>query len=1135
MQEAIEYFNGDELAGAVWAEKYGLRDKSDKLIEKTPDDMHRRMAKELARVEKTKFKEPYSEDFIYSVFKDFGEIIPQGSPMSGIGSQQLVSLGNCYVLTPPSDSYGGIHFTDEQLTQISKRRGGVGIDISKLRPDGSPTTNSSRTSTGIVPFMERFSNSIREVGQRGRRGALMTTICVHHPQVLDFARAKLDKTKVTGSNISIRLSDEFLLAVQNDTEYEQRWPVESKTPVISKMVSACEVWKEIIHVAWLTAEPGLLFWGNILRESPADCYKLFGFETVSTNPCQNGNAKVLTKDGIRNLKDVEPGNEIWSKDGWTKVINQWSNGIKDVHAFRTTSGCFYGTKDHRLVSAGEKVMANDAESIDVLAGEMPEDTSFDIQTVMDGIVFGDGSVHLASNDLIYLNVGKDDRDYFTSEIAHLITCHRPGLSDVAYEIVTTIQPPELPHTYDRVIPDRFIQGDQKVRRSFLRGLFTANGGMSGNKVALKASSFKVIEDAQLILSSLGIRSYYTTNKAKMIRWPNGDYLSKQSYDLNIVADRKKFQKLIGFIQNYKNEKLDKIIAGMHTSPKYTKQPKLTYDVVSSEYISKEDVFDITVDNKSNTYWTQGCNVSNCGEIPLCVLDSCRLLLLNLFGFVNNPFTSLAQFDWERFADRCKIAQRLMDDIVDLELECIDKIIAKIKKDDEDEQVKARELNIWKAIREKCFSGRRTGTGPTALGDAMAAVGIKYGSDESIEFTEKVYKTMKLACYRSAVDMAKEIGPFPIWNAELEKDCPFLLRIKDEDPQLYKDMQKYGRRAIALNTTSPAGSTSLMAGPRPYFQTTSGIEPLFQEYFIRRKKLNHADKNVRVDFVDQSGDKWQEFKVYHPKLKLWMEVTGETDITKSPYYGCCAEQLDWKQRVKLQAAAQKHVDHSISATVNLPEDVSEESVAEIYETAWRSGCKGMTIYRKNCRTGVLVDDTSKKITKTDAPKRPKDLPCEIHHLTVNKEPFVAVVGIFSGDPYECFAFSNKKDLIAKSVKSGILRKESRGQYALLNEAGENLFIKNESLSSHLDGNEEAITRLCSTSLRHGVSIQFLVEQLGKVNGDLHIFAKCLARVLKKYISDGRKATGESCPNCQNEQLVYQEGCKRCPACQWSKCS
>lgn len=619
LEVSKDYFGGEDLPARVFLDKYALRSYENELLECVPTQMHERIAKEFHRIEKIKFKEPMGYDEILSYLKDFSAIIPQGSPMFGIGNKyQNATLSNCYVLDTPEDSYGGILHTDQQLVQIAKRRGGNGLDLSKLRPSKAPTRNSSRTSTGIVSFAERYSNSTREVGQGGRRGALMLSLSVHHPQVLDFVTMKHDRTKVTGANISVRLSDEFLKALEKGEDYELRWPVEredkgyfydnkyNESPKIRERVSASKVWNAIISSAHATAEPGILFWDNIIRESPADCYAAFGYKTVSTNPC--------------------------------------------------------------------------------------------------------------------------------------------------------------------------------------------------------------------------------------------------------------------------------------------------------------------------------------GEIPLCVLDSCRLLVLNLIFCVKNAFTKDAYFDFDLLYKLAGIAQRFMDNLIDLELEAIDKIIRKIQQDPEAAHIKNPELNTWKRIREKCVQGRRTGTGITAIGDAMAMVGIKYGSKASIEFTEKVYKTLKLGAYRSSVDMAKELGPFPVWDKALERNNPFLLRIKDEDPKLYADMQKFGRRNIACLTTAPTGTTSMVAlvykdnGSVPMYGTTSGIEPCFMMWYLRMKKVNPSEIDnvgIKVTRTDANGDMWEEFKVYHPGVKLWMQVTGKTDPTESPYSGACAEEIDWQARVKIQAVAQKHIDHSISSTVNLPNDVSKE--------------------------------------------------------------------------------------------------------------------------------------------------------------------------------------------------------------------
>lgn len=849
LNASVEYFKGDDLAAKVFVDKYALRDNDQNLLEATPTDMHRRIAKEFARIEKKKFKKPLTEDEIFDLLDGFRHIIPQGSPMYGIGNKyQTVSLANCFVLESPLDSYGSILKTDEALVQISKRRGGNGIDVANLRPGGTVTHNAARTSTGTIPFCERYSNSTREVGQNARRGALMITQDIHHPESvipwdneidgkpfdvevngttvssefynpnkLDFATMKYDRSKVTGANVSLRFSDEFLEAVEKKEKYQQRWPVNNKkNPRIEKWVDAETVWKKIVHSAWANAEPGILFWSNIIRESVADCYAAFGFASCSTNPC--------------------------------------------------------------------------------------------------------------------------------------------------------------------------------------------------------------------------------------------------------------------------------------------------------------------------------------GEIILSKWDSCRLLLLNLFGYVVNPFSEKAYFDFKKFYNDVQIAQRLMDDMVDLEEEAINSILVKINKDPEPEEVKCREKELWTEILDVCKKGRRTGTGITALGDTLAALGIGYGSEDGIKVTEQIYQTLKFGAYRSSVEIAKEIGAFPVWDHLLEKECPFLTRIKEENinlsgdgeeiaisgKELWNDMKKYGRRNIALLTTAPAGTVSILS------QTSSGIEPQFMiDPYTRRKKGNPGDKNFRSDFVDQNGDHWQEFTVYPPKVKMWMEITGESDLKKSPWSGHTASELDWPLRVKLQASAQRHVDHSISSTLNLPNNVTVEKVDEIYRTAWKSGCKGITIYRDGCRTGVLVKKDESKVTeqivKNNAPKRPKSMPCDVHHLKAKGEEYFVLVGLFgtNRDPFEVFA--GKNGMIEKSVKTGTLSKEARGKYHATFDDGSEL----KDIAKYLSDDEEALTRMVSTALRHGADIKFIVHQLEKTQGLLTAFSKAMARALKTYIPDGSEVSGEIC-ECGGK-LVRADGCTKCLNCAYSKCS
>tara|TARA_R110000751_G_scaffold147711_2_gene252365 strand:- start:9089 stop:11515 length:2427 start_codon:yes stop_codon:yes gene_type:complete len=801
LSDSIEYFNGDELAGKVFVDKYALRNKDELLHENTPTDMHWRIAKNIARIQKKKYLSPLPEKRIFELIDQFKYIVPQGSPMYGIGNPNYVSIGNCFVLDPPEDTYNSILATDEQLVQISKRRGGVGIDLSKLRPVGSNTNNSSNTSTGVPAFMERYSNSIREVGQAGRRGALMESLSVHHPDVEAFATIKKDKTKVTGANISVRLTDDFLKAVQNNEEYVQRWPLTGKAK-IRKKVLATDVWHTLITSAHEMAEPGLLFWDNIIKESPADCYE--NFKSVSTNPC--------------------------------------------------------------------------------------------------------------------------------------------------------------------------------------------------------------------------------------------------------------------------------------------------------------------------------------AELPLSAMDACRLLCLNLLSYVVDPYTENAKFDFKLFFNHSQIAARMMDDIVDLEEECINRILEKIESDPDPEEIKCRERSIWERILESCVSGRRCGLGITALGDTLASLGLSYGSDESIAMSEKIYQALKLGSYTASVDMAEELGTFDGWDYEKEKNCPFLKRFKQDvleyegevlikGKDLYERMKVVGRRNIAMLTIAPTGSVSTMT------RTTSGVEPAYLLEYTRRKKGNPGDSKFRVDFVDGSGDSWMEFKVYHPQVAEWMKITGETDVEKSPWFGCCAPDLDWTKRVKLQSALQRHCDHSISSTVNLPSDATVDQVKEIYETAWKSGCKGITVYRDGSRTGVLVKDTKKEDVVI---KRPDDLPCEVYHISVKTEPYFVLIGLVDGKPYEVFAGRN--GCIEAAIKTGVIHKVKRPKcYRATFDDGSQL----QPITAACSDNEEALTRMISMSLRHGAEINYVVDQLQKTQGSMTSLAKAIARALKKHVPDGAKSS-QKCGEC-GSNLTFQDGCNICKSCGFSACS
>ncbi len=824
----LDYFSGDELAANVVVTKYLLTDDSGNFLELNPDDMHRRIATELSRVE-NKYPNPLSSDEIYELLRDFKYIVPQGSPMSGIGNAARVqSLSNCFVIPAPEDSYGGILKTDQELVQIAKRRGGVGFDLSTIRPKGRSTANAARTTDGIEVFMDRFSNSCREVAQGGRRGALMLTISVHHPQIRDFIKIKRDLTRVTGANISIRVTDEFMDAVQSGKDVELRWPVDSEDPTVSVRDNASEIWHEIIEGAHESAEPGVLFWDTAKRMTPSDVYEEEGFGSVSTNPC--------------------------------------------------------------------------------------------------------------------------------------------------------------------------------------------------------------------------------------------------------------------------------------------------------------------------------------GEIILSPYDSCRLMLMNLSSFVKDAWTPEATFDYGDFARKTFYAQRLMDDMIDLEIEQVDKILTKIENDPESQEVKQIELDLWENVKTRAILGRRTGLGITGLGDMLAMLGIKYGSKEAIAETEEVYKWLSINSYESSIVLAKERGSFGAWDYEKEKNHPFISGVIGELlPHRQEDYKEHGRRNIANTTTAPAGSVSVLT------QTTSGIEPPFMLHYTRRKKLTGQDADARVDFVDDSGDKWQEYTVYHHGFRQWMasptgaawvkeELSNDELVAQSPYSGATANEIDWVSKVKMQAAAQKWVCHAISNTTNLPADIDVETVKQVYMKGWELGCKGVTVYRDGSRTGVLVskEDTSKdprtagKVTMSSAPRRPEEMPCDIHQANIKGEAWTILIGLLDGKPYEVIGGLSEYVEIPRKHTAGVMRKRTRksvsSKYDLVVGTNGDEFIIKDVVKVFDNPNHSAFTRTLSLALRHGVPVQYMVEQLQKdKDADLFSFSKVIARCLKKYITDGTKASNgvlEAC--CDSPNVVYQEGCATCLNCGMAKC-
>ncbi|RZA00524.1 MAG: adenosylcobalamin-dependent ribonucleoside-diphosphate reductase [Sphingobacteriaceae bacterium] len=830
-QRSLEYFKGDELAARVWVNKYALKDSQGNIYEATPNDMHHRIANEIARIEQH-YPNPLSAEEVFELIRDFKYIIPQGSPMTGIGNPyQVASLSNCFVIGNEgvADSYGGIFKIDQEQVQLMKRRGGVGHDLSHIRPKGSPVKNSALTSTGIVPFMERFSNSTREVAQDGRRGALMLSVAIGHPDAEDFIDAKMEQGKVTGANVSVRIDDIFMRAVESGTGYRQQYPVDSNTPIYEKQINPELLWHKIVHNAWRSAEPGILFWDTIIRESLPDCYADLGYKTVSTNPC--------------------------------------------------------------------------------------------------------------------------------------------------------------------------------------------------------------------------------------------------------------------------------------------------------------------------------------GEIPLCPYDSCRLLAINLFSYVKDPFTTIAEFNWELFKKHIHAAQRIMDDIIDLELEKIDVILEKIAGDPEETELKRTETNLWLNIRTKACEGRRTGIGITAEGDMLAALGMRYGSDEATAFAVQLHRTIALEAYRASVNTAKERGAFKLFDANREINNPFILRLKAADPQLYNEMLAHGRRNIALLTIAPTGTTSLMS------QTSSGIEPVFMPVYKRRRKVNPGDKDARVDFVDDLGDSWEEYVVFHHRFKQWMAVNShdldknysqqELDdlVALSPYFKATSSDVDYLKKVEMQGQIQQWVDHSISVTINMPADVTEEIVGQLYMAAWKAGCKGITVYRDGSRSGVLIANTETKTENASEGQtvfpvdRPSMLNAEIVRFQNSKDRWIAFIGLVEGKPYEIFTgLADDEDgiLIPRWVNDGLIIKNrdadgvSRYDFQYQNRYGHKTTI--EGLSHKFNPEYWNYAKLISGTLRHGMPIEKVVDLIGSLQLDeaINTWKNGVARALKKYVPDGTRTQKQQCQNCHSTNLQYQEGCLTCKDCGSSKC-
>jgi len=1150
----LEYFSGDELSTDVWIKKYCLKDSEGNFYELTPDDMHWRLAYEIYRIE-CKYPNALRLEEIFDSIKNFKRIVPQGSPMSGIGNDfQVVSISNCFVVGAENDSYGGIMKIDQDVAQLEKRRGGVGTDLSFIRPAGSPVKNSAITSTGVVPFMERFSNTTKEVAQDGRRGALMLSISTKHPDAEAFIDAKLTQGKVTGANVSVKIDDEFMKSVLDGLPYLQQFPIDALIPKYSKIGNASNIWKKIIHNAWKSAEPGILFWDNIIRESIPDCYSNFGFKTTSTNPCFSGKENLLTIKGNQSFEELcdLDGINIINSIGNVVSTKVWCSGEKETISLHDTQkNIITCTPDHIWkTSEGLELAAKNLLN-KKLSPFLLKSKSHDELYVKLGFIQGDGTLGRLKSTAhrgLEINIGKNDDDvlsYFnlTRESDKQRTFYVNDYNNICKELKFSDE--QLPK---RNLPLTINDWTDQQQLSFLSGLFSANGSIIANyRISLKSTSIGLINEVQKLLKKFDIDSYYTTNKSKKVLFNNGEYTCKESYDLNIgkYYDLIKFYNNIGFIHQYKIDKLHKVI--ILRAPKITK-------IVNNGVIKVYDFIE------PETHWgvVNGCISHNCGEIPLCPYDSCRLVAINLYNYVIEPFTKRARFDLVAFKADVNRAMRYMDDIVDLEIEKIDKILEKIKSDPEDEFIKLYEIDLWEKIKEKAVDGRRTGLGITGMGDMLAALGFTYGTDLATDFAESIVKELKLGAYRTSVTLAKERGAFPIYDAKLEENNSFILRIKDEDIELYNDMIKYGRRNIALLTISPTGTVSLMT------KTTSGIEPVFLPIYKRRRKINPAEKNTRVDFTDAEGVAWAEYPVFHHNLTTWFIANGydmnviktltvdqiEEFVKTSPYYKATSNDVDWVKKVEMQGRIQRHIDHSISVTVNLPENTTEETVAKVYETGWKSGCKGITVYRDGSRDGVLIsastkEQTAKEITfkENNAPKRPKRIKGDIIRFQNNLEKWIAVVGIIDGRPYELFTGRNENGLSnlppyvkeCEIVKNILEDGSKRYDIEYIDLEGKKCFATG--ISHQFNPEYWNYAKLISSILRHGMPLIYiyeLIESLNLNSEHLNTWKNGVARVIKRYIKDGVKVKG-TCEECGSTDLEFIEGCMTCVACGSSKCS
>lgn len=1109
-----DFFKNDEFRANVLIDKYLLRDKNGNFLETSLEEIRHRVCWSLAQ--QTENPEKWYPIFV-EAFGEF-DVVPQGSVLSAIGDETYIqSISNCFVVESPEDSITGIFKTGREEASIMRRRGGVGIDISTLRPSGATVSNAARTSSGAVGWMDYFSNVCRSVGQSGRRGALILTISVKHPDAEEFAKIKQDLTKVTGANVSIKLTDEFMKAVIEDKEFIQQWPIDSKTPLITKTIHAKDLWNTICECAWKQAEPGLLFWDNIRKYLPADKYS--AYQTLSCNPCFRGDTIIQTKNGHFQIEDiVGVPVEIWNGYDWsiTTFIQTAENENVIRITFKNGSDVIVTPYHTCILSDGTRKEAKDLKIGDVLkASNSPQShgTIHAQAAYLKGFLIGDGSAN-ETKPVLFLYEPKyccESRlveslselppetklrsdciiDGYFGEEQIGGKCKRKSMGGLA------ARKEELrlwAVDYKNKFPLEVFSWDYKSKCDFIAGIMDADGTASdtthGFLYQLTSVDKQWLKRFQILLKTIGVNSHLSIgNKAGKRNFNDGygEYECNETWRLTIsqtssieLANQVNFSRLVSF-------------ATKKTKYTLTKRKEFTISEIQDAGTEKK-VYCCIVPLYHQLSLSNGLMIGQCAELPLSSNDSCRLTTIRLTKYVQNKFTDTAYFDFNSFKSDVRIAMRMMDAIVSAEIGQIKKILTKAKTEND-----TPEIELWEKILLANQNGRRTGLGTHGLADCLSQLCIRYDSDKAIKTISEIYSTLCYTAYDESVEMAKEYGSFPVWDWKTEKDCEFFQHFPNE---LLTKMKKYGRRNISILTNAPTGSISILSG------TSTGIEPTFRQAYTRRRKINPNDIETRVDFVDQVGDKWQNYLVIENNVKLYLEEkqlelpsTENKLLQMLPDYFVTSDKIDWLKRIEIQGNIQKYIDHSISSTLNIPEKTTVETVKQIYEHAWKMGLKGVTVYRENCRTGVLLSNESQhkrpdKVTRIESPKRPKILPCEVHITSVNKEEYVVIVGFLGEAVYEVFAGKHANTLPSKNFSANVVKKKE-GLYILE-------FIDKDGQIKELDINQyfknpnyAAITRLVSTSLRHHTPIAFVVEQLLKSSWDFTGFEKSLARVLKKY--------------------------------------